>query len=319
MGVKKSIKSSFTKSQKLCDLFSSFLLAKQSMNLAEDTLRGYKLSIARFLKVVGEDFLVSSVCEESVFRFIRVQQENGLKEVSINSYLRSIRTFFYWAMDKEYIKPFKITLLREQEVIVETYTREELKAILKKPAKKGDFREWRMWAIINYILATGNRAATVRNLRLQDIDFQAKEITLAHTKNKKSQVIPLSSSLETVLKEYIRLWRAYAEPTDWLFCGVNEAQLSDTSIHQSIRKYNHSRGVQRTGLHALRHTFAKEWILNNGDVFRLQKMLGHSTLEMTKRYVRMFNEDLKKDIDVYCLLDTLNRSFNRTHTVKRCK
>ena len=100
---------------------------------------------------------------------------------------------------------------------------------------------------------------------------------------------------------------------------MNEAQLSDTSIHQSIRKYNHSRGVQRTGLHALRHTFAKEWILNNGDVFRLQKMLGHSTLEMTKRHVRMFNEDLKKDIDVYCPLDTLNRSFNRTHTVKRCK
>lgn len=135
MGVKKSIKSSFTKSQKLCDLFSSFLLAKQSMNLAEDTLRGYKL-YCPFPKSRGEDFLVSSVCEESVFRFIRVQQENGLKEVSINSYLRSIRTFFYWAMDKEYIKPFKITLLREQEVIVETYTREELKAILKSLLKR---------------------------------------------------------------------------------------------------------------------------------------------------------------------------------------
>lgn len=47
-----------------------------------------------------------------------------------------------------------------------------------------------MWAIINYILATGNRAATVRNLRLQDIDFQAKEITLAHTKTKSRKLFP---------------------------------------------------------------------------------------------------------------------------------
>ena len=67
MGVKKSIKSSFTKSQKLCDLFSSFLLAKQSMNLAEDTLRGYKLSIARFLKVVGKIFLFQAFAKKVYF------------------------------------------------------------------------------------------------------------------------------------------------------------------------------------------------------------------------------------------------------------
>lgn len=317
MGVKKTILRTISKEITFKDMFALFYAAKRAANLAPVTLENYEDTKEDFLNVFGRRLLASDISDSLVIDYTLYLQNKGLNPVSVNTRLRTLRTILYWGMDKEYIVPFKISLVKEQEVIVETYTHKELKTLLKKPAKKEDFREWRMWAIINYILATGNRAATVRNLRLQDIDFQAKEITLTHTKNKKSQVIPLSSSLETVFKEYIRLWRAYAKPTDWLFCGVNEAQLSDSSIHQSIRKYNHSRGVQRTGLHALRHTFAKEWILNNGDVFRLQKMLGHSTLEMTKRYVRMFNEDLKKDFDEYNPLDNLNKSFNKSHTVKQ--
>lgn len=319
MGVKKSLKNSLSTTISFQDLFSFFLAAKKASNLAEATIKNYEDTEKNFTKIFGEGITASDITENTVITYINYLQDKGLNGVSINTRLRTLRAILYWGMDRGYITPFKIHLVKEQEVIVDTYTREELKALLKKPKKKDDFREWRTWAIINYILATGNRAATVRNIKMEDVDFKSKEVILAHTKNKRAQVVPISSTLESVLKEYVSLWRARAKPTDFLFCGINEAQLSDTSIHQSIRKYNHSRGVQKTGLHALRHTFAKEWIMNNGDVFRLQKLLGHSTLDMTKRYVRMFNQDLKQDFDVYNPLDNLNKSFNRSHTVTRCK
>ena len=68
-------------------------------------------------------------------------------------------------------------------------------------------------------------------------------------------------------------------------------------------RYHKKRGVEKTSAHAYRHTFAKLWILNGGDIFRLQKILGHSSIEMVRNYVEMFSEDLKKDFAVYNPLD----------------
>ena len=93
--------------------------------------------------------------------------------------------------------------------------------------------------------------------------------------------------------------------------------MTENALKLSMRDYNLGRGVKKTSVHALRHTFAKLWICNNGDVFRLQKMLGHSTLDMTRKYVNLFSTDLKKDFDEYSPLDKLVRKRRKTHTVKR--
>lgn len=74
-------------------------------------------------------------------------------------------------------------------------------------------------------------------------------------------------------------------------------------MRQGISKYNNRRGVTKTSLHLFRHTFAKKWILNNGNMFSLQKMLGHSTLEMVREYVEIFGEDLRHDYDNFNSLD----------------
>ena len=63
--------------------------------------------------------------------------------------------------------------------------------------------------------------------------------------------------------------------------------------------------------------FAKDWIRNTGDVFRLQKLLGHTTLEMTRQYVNMFNEDLKQGFEDYNPLDRLKKASSRTQKVSR--
>jgi integrase/recombinase XerD len=59
------------------------------------------------------------------------------------------------------------------------------------------------------------------------------------------------------------------------------------------------------------------WVKNNGSEIKLQKILGHSTLDMTRRYVKLFAEDIKEDFDEFSPLDTIKRSQKRTQTVKR--
>ena len=124
----------------------------------------------------------------------------------------------------------------------------------------------------------------------------------------------MGREIQYVLKEYIKKFRSNAELTDYLFCDVGGEQLSETALTSSIRRYNQSRGVSNTSIHSLRHTFARQWLLKTGDVFRLQKILGHSTLEMTRRYTNLLGEDLKEDFEVFNPLDNLKR--DKRHKIR---
>lgn len=236
-----------------------------------------------------------------------------MKPTTLNHYIRDIRAFLYWCMEKKLFGEFKIKLVKEQEVIKETYSDEELGRLLARPAKNAPFVDWRTWAIVNWVLATGNRAATVCSVRLSDINFKKREININKTKTNKAMIIPLSPALQTALNDYIRKWRSEADDDGFLFPNIGEEELTVNALRLSLHRYNRSRDVEKTSIHALRHTFAKNWIRNTGDVFRLQKLLGHSSLEMTRRYVNMFSEDLKEGFETYNPLDKLKKSVSRTN------
>jgi integrase/recombinase XerD len=197
------------------------------------------------------------------------------------------------------------------------FTDEEIDLLLDKPKSRDSFTDWRTWTIISWVLATGNRAATICEVKMGDVDYKSKEIHLRHTKNKKAQTIPLSSSLEVCLKEYIRIWRKEAGAEEWLFPNVGEEQLTTNALRHSFSRYCAARGVDKSNIHGLRHSFARAWIRNNGSTFQLQKILGHSTLEMTRRYVRLFSEDLKQDFDKFSPLDNIKKNSKRTKTISR--
>jgi len=153
----------------------------------------------------------------------------------------------------------------------------------------------------NYFLATGNRLRTALNLKVGHVDFENNLIFMSKTKNGRQQLIPLSRSLAEILQEYFVYRNGMAD--DCVFCDAHGKQLTRDGTTTIIRKFHLSRGVAKTSIHAYRHTFAKKWILNGGDIFRLQKILGHSNVEMVKNYVEMFSNDLQQDFDVFNPLD----------------
>ena len=228
--------------------------------------------------------------------------DEGLKAASINHYLRCIRSFLYWCMGEGYVKQFKIHLIKEQETIKGTYSDIQIKLLIREPVKQASFVEWRCWAMVCWFLATGNRAETVCSIKMKDLVFSANEIHINRTKTNQVMILPMSMELRQVLRKYISFFRITASDEDFLFCNVGNLKLTTNALKISIRQYNKNRGVSITGVHAFRHTFAKNWIRNTGDVFRLQKVLGHKTLEMTRRYVNLFQDDLKKDYEKFSCL-----------------
>lgn len=323
MGTKRVItKSSASNIITIEEAFSEFLSEKEAKNLSSATLRNYQQSYDFFMSFCNfdSDSTVDEVKQTLFFKWINSLKLNGVKPSSINHYLRDCRTFFYWCMDadRQYIHPaFKITMIEGQEEHLKLFSDEELEALLEKPRRNDGFTDWRTWAIVNWVLGTGNRAATICDVKLSDINYSKREIMLGHTKNKKAQIIPLSSSLETVIKEYVRVWRRDADIDGWLFPNVGDEKLTTNALRLAFGRYCADRGVEKSNIHGLRHNFAKGWVQNNGNMFALQKILGHSSLEMTRRYVKLFSEDIKEDFDKFSPLDSIKRSARRTQKVKK--
>lgn len=317
--VKKSVEDDVITYQ---EAYEMFIQEKEAMNLSKATLRDYRLN----LKIASDYFEftdetpVNAITLPEIYRYINHLKNVGVAPATVQTYVRTLRCFVYWCMDenRRYIDPaYKIKLPKAQEEQIKFYNDEEVAALLERPKRNATFNEWRSWAITNWILATGNRASTVLDTRVGDIDFKRKEIILHHTKNGKAQIVPLSSTLEIVIKEYIRLWRKDVEDDAYLFPNIGDEKLGVNSLGAAFKRYCLDRGVTKTSVHGLRHTFARMWVKNNGNLFQLQKLLGHSTLDMTKRYARLFGEDLKDDFDKYSPLDTMSRKNKRTNLVKR--
>jgi integrase/recombinase XerD len=274
--------------------FENFNIAK---NLSPQTIRHYNDSLNIFKEFYDCEQLCNTITESVVFAFTaHLKQKGTMGDISINTHLRAVRAMCYYFMKLGYLEPFQVTMLRTQKTIKETYTDNELETLLKKPKlSKTTFAEYRNWVLINYLLATGNRVGTICDLKNKDVDFTAGTIKLCRTKNRREQIIPVSRSLGDILKEYIK--HRQGDEDDYLFCNANGVRLSEEGLKLAIRKYNRKRGVMKTSAHLFRHTFAKKWILNGGDVFRLQKILGHSSMDIVREYVNMFSDDLKRDFD----------------------
>ena len=237
--------------------------------------------------------------------FIDHEMSKGNRITAINTRLRGLRVFFRWCADRGYMNDPRIVLLKEDETIKEPYTDEELQRLLKQP-ESDRWTEWRNWAAVNTFLATGIRANTLVNIRIGDVDFGHDLIILKKLKNRKQQIIPLSSSLKDVLELYLQLW-------DWtteynLFPTSANGQMTVHALETAVRHFNISRGVTKTSLHLFRHTFAKNYIMAGGGMVQLQTILGHSTLDMTRKYVHLYGQDIQKDFN---LLNPLNNVIAR--------
>ena len=107
------------------------------------------------------------------------------------------------------------------------------------------------------------------------------------------------------------VWRCVSR-LDYLFCNQYGEMLSENALRLAIAHYNRSRGVGKTSIHLFRHTFARKYLVDcGGDAFMLQKLLGHSTLAMTKHYCAIYDADISKNYDRFSPLAQLQQTKSK--------
>lgn len=244
---------------------------------------------------------------ESQFRRFLFDVEE-VSDVTVCTYFRDYRAIAYWMMKNHFIASHEIIIRQVETDIKEVYSDEEISRLLKKPKNNCTFAEYRDWVVIHHLLATGNRISTVCAIKIKDIDWIDGMLMVQSQKNKHKTRIPLESTYLEVLREYIDTWLLddkgnyiceYLFPSSFV---SSTEPMNRISLARSIAEYNNRRHVKKTSTHLFRHTFAKYWILSGKDLHSLQRMLGHSTLEMVTHYANLYDIDLKPKVEEHSIL-----------------
>jgi len=243
-----------------------------------------------------------------------------LGEQSINKEFRGYRAIHYFAMDNGWLERRKITIKDVEPPIKNTYTKDEIERLIEKP-DIDDFSRYRSWVMVCFFLATGVRVTSAISLKVGDIDLEEGYANVNIVKNRNPLRITLMKSIVPKLEEYIREWRSDDNGLplydEYLFCNPYGQRLTRDAASKIIAAYNHSRGVQKTSIHLFRHTFAKNWIVEGGDIAMLQKMLGQKSLKMVTRYANLYSTDVKPKAEEFALLNKVQPRTGRQKIQRR--
>ena len=302
------------------EAFQQFQRHNQVGNLAEDTIRYYDDKSKYLFAFIGNiDVPITTITPDVLDNYILSMKEQGnLSDATINNRLRMVRAFLYYCMERGWMPSYPVRMIRATDKQKEPYTQEELKRLLKRPnTNTCTFAEYRNWVMVNFLLATGCRAGTLVELKVQDVDLSAGMVFFRHMKARNQITVPLSQSMVKILQEYLTYRGGENEAP--LFVSERGTGMTISTLENAIYSYNRSRGVDKTSIHLFRHTFAKMYIQAGGDPFRLQKLLGHSDLTMTRHYVALYADDLKANYDRLNPLEQFKREAGQGEKIKMKK
>ncbi len=310
---------------KLSKALVGFLQYKAAEGLSGTTLVSYEAHLKLWIEY-GGDAEVDQVTAQDLSAFLawlrteykprRLAGDNDqpLSDKSIRNYWITLSSFFTWA-SKEFNLPSPMKTVpapRFEKAPFESFSKEDVEALLKackfcREANTADRRRFTMYrytarrdqAIIMTLLDTGLRASELCALKIGDIDLKTGRVQVKHglkggAKFKKGRIVFLGKAARRVV------WRYLAEREDGedeeapLFLGKFERPMNPNALRQLISRLGEKAGVKRCHPHRFRHTFAITYLRAGGDLFTLQSMLGHSSLDMVKHYAQIAEIDAQQ-------------------------
>ena len=299
----------------LSDAINYYKVCKLADGYSPETLEVYEWAHIHFLGYVG-DMPVGDIRLEQLRTFMLYMREEytpnraggstaPLSSSSLENLWKALRSFFSWAEEElEIPRPDKrLAKPPNPPPEINPFTQDEIRALIAacdytKPSdgrrKSFSMRRpsgRRDHAIVLMLLDTGVRAGELARLTVGDV--QSEKVYIApwrSGKKTKSRFVFIGKSCIRSLWRYL-LSRHEPSDQDPLFLSRWEEPINSNSLRSLISSLGIRAGVSKAHPHRFRHTFAIQYLRNGGDVFTLQRLLGHSTLEMVQRYLHLADRD----------------------------
>lgn len=300
--------------------FRNFIYDKTTAGKSPQTIAAYKNYYNKLCKFLDKahhvtpDDMPIDYFEKmgDVFQnsFMIIMHAEKLSIQTINFYLRGHRAFGNYCVKKGFIEHFECPITEKQPPVKQVYTLDEKQALREKPNYpiEENFLNWRTYCIIGLILNIGIRSNSILNIKIGDVDLDNGDIYINVSKTGKVERQGLLPIIIEDLTEWITFLKSKGlTDEDYLFCNDEGNKLSRSGLTKALRTYNERKGVDKTSIHLLRHTFTKDMIQDGADIFALQKALMHSDMAMVQRYSNIYADDVKKEVLQHSSLSQLER------------
>jgi site-specific recombinase XerD len=314
------------KSYKLPELISYFELCNRAEGKSPKTITWYSENLARFYGYLQSRHLPDSI-EHVDIKLLRdyvlyllkkhrfedhphtPAKAEPLSTSTIHGHVRTLRAFFNWLTREGLIQNNPAKDLRPPKVVkrvISTLSDEEIVSIFRTFNLTIN-SEVRNQTIFMLLLDTGLRIGELVNLKIEDVNL-SDGLLKVMGKGKKERIVPIGSNAQRALQRY--LFRNRPKPDhpgiENVFLSVHGQPLTENSMKLAFARIADRSGVLRLHAHLCRHTFATRYLLNGGDVFTLQQILGHSTLEMVRHYVNLASNHVAMQHQKFSPLDRMN-------------
>lgn len=287
-----------------------FMSEKEYENLSHHTLSAYKLLFEDFLKWAEEEGFsrVQEINGRAMKSYLsRCKNEKGNNPTSLNTKRKQFRAFFNFLIGEEIVSenPTDSIKRAKEDIRINTFTDEEVREILsylrRMKRKEDSFYAIRNYTIFLTLLGTGLRASELTSLKWSNIDLINRTLKV-FGKNRKEEVIPISEELVrelTYWKEYIS--KVTGELSPYVFVTQKGTQFTTNGLKCWFKRIAKIMEFPETrcSAHSCRHYFAKKWIQNGGDISTLSKVLRHSSIKTTEKYLHFWGNEVKDDYDKF--------------------
>ena len=300
---------------------------------SQKTIDWYAANLKRFLRFLKNHDMSVSVGDIGILevrRFIHhlqsevvrwedspnISDSGRLSPFSVQGYVRTIKAFWSWLLEEGYIEENPIARLKLPRVphkVIATFTPEQIQALIHGLDRRTP-TGFRNYTIILLLLDTGLRLSELTNLEIEDIDF-GQSCLLVSGKGSRERTVPFGVQVRRALWRYARNHRAnpFSPREKRFFLSGSGFPLRPRSVQSMIMRIGKRAGITgvRISPHTLRHTFAKMYLMEGGDVFSLQKILGHASLEMVKAYLNLASSDVSRQHRQFSPMDNMTIYKNK--------
>ena len=287
------------------EAIDAFLLDQACRGNSQTTLANYRTMLPLFAAHVFDKEVAELTVRDC--RDYYLKQSERVSSVTVQTYVRHLRAFLRWLYDNEYIAEnlcYKFRLPKAFRPTIDTLTDEEIR-IMFSLYSSDSFLDVRNRAILALFLDSGLRLHELVTIRRARLHLEERYVVV-DGKGQKQRAVPFGNST----RDALRLYMTRISPTStFVFLREDRQPITDACIKMLFRDLK--RVIERIHAHLLRHTFATRYLENGGNIYALQSILGHTSLEMVKRYLHLSSKRVRADFVNYSPFDSVSDTLTK--------
>lgn len=295
---------------------AGFLNYCKSKNLATRTIEYYGTRLTAFTRWSAEThpgLTPESITQQVVRDFVTAETERSSQSLGQHAYtaLKAFLTFLYRDGFIPSHPMERVAKPKAPKKVLPTFRLEQIDSVIGACNPK-TFTGSRDRAILFVLTDCGLRASELCGLATDDVDWSGQTMLIRHAKGSKERVVPFGQATRQALSAYMA--RRGELDSRALFVTVYGEGFDHFRLRHIIMRRCETAKISgiRCSPHTFRHTMAVSYLRNGGDVFSLQKLLGHSSLEMTRKYAELSETDVRDKHRLFSPADRLQSAKNTT-------